>query len=538
MKKKSVLFFIILFSCVSFNLQAQNAPTFFSVKSYGATGDKSQKATSFIQKAIDACATAGGGTVYFPAGEYLSGQINLKSNVTIELEAGAVLYASQDAKDFTITENYIADNQAKTPNKTYLIYGDNLKNITIKGKGTIDGQARHTWEDLRSVDGFIQQETEIARKSGIEMKRAYVQEPKVRLVYLNNITNLHVENITLQHSPDWTLHIGGSSHVVIRGIKVFSSLTHGANADGIDIDGGKNIHISDCTVETGDDAICLKTTYNEGKPVPLENVTVTNCTLTATSCALKLGTESYADFKNILFNNCVITNSNRGIGIFVRDGANVSNVIFSNLTIECNRKHFNWWGDGEMMRFVVLKRNAESLVGSIKNVTVTNVIAKVQGTSLIAGFEGKALENITLENIQLAMEAEQTADKRATDAIKIEKVNGLDVKNVTVQWDTQKVEPKWGASISLTDVKDVLMSALKVGSAPNSKAEAIRFYNVTNAIVERCVALPNTNIFLSFLGKTSEITTEDNYLKNATQKYLIGEGINDKKNGKKKLSLD
>jgi len=501
-----------------------------NVKDFGATGNKEQKATMAIQKAIDACADNGGGTVVLPNGEYLSGQINIKSNITLHLEAGATLFASRDKNDFFVPTNYEADNQAKTPNKTYLIFGENLKNVSITGKGTIDGQAKHEWSDLQTVDNFIREETEIARQAGVEMKRAYAIEPKVRLVYLHNIKNLHIENVTMQHSPDWTLHIGGSEHVVIRGVKIFSDLKYGVNADGIDIDGGKNIHISDCTVETGDDAICLKTTYNEGNPIPLENVTVSNCALVSTSCALKLGTESYADMRNIVFNNCVISNSNRGIGIFVRDGANIENVIFSNLTIDCNRKHFNWWGDGDAMRFVLLKRNADSKLGSIKNLQIINVIAKQQGTSLFAGFEGKHLENIKLQNVQITHHAEQTPDKRATDILKIEKVNNLKINQLYTYWDKMAVETKWKSALLLKDVKEGLISQFEGSQAPFSKnTSAIRLENSTDIMIERSKALSGTTSFVEIKGaKTSNIILEDNYLKNAQIKATFGTDVNKK----------
>ncbi|MCS7004627.1 MAG: glycosyl hydrolase family 28 protein [Cytophagales bacterium] len=508
-------------------LQAQNI---CNVKDFGAIGTKNQKATSFIQKAIDVCAEKGGGIVLFPSGEYVSGQINLKSNITLHLEAGATLFASQDKNDFFISENYQADNQAKTPNKTFLIFGENLQNVSITGKGTIDGQAEHEWSDLITIDNFIREETEIAQKSGIEMKRAYVKEPKVRLVYLHNIQNLHIENITLQRSPDWTLHIGASEHVVVKGVRIFSDLNYGVNADGIDIDGGKNIHISDCTVETGDDAICLKTTYNNGNPVALENVTVSNCALVSTSCALKIGTESYADMKNIIFNNCIISNSNRGIGIFVRDGASVENVLFSNLIIECNRKHFNWWGDGDAMRFVVLKRNADSKVGSIKNLHIINVVARQEGTSLFAGFEGKPLENIYLQNVQITHFAERTADKRSTDILRFETIQNLNIHSLQTNWNKNAVEPKWKSALALLNVKKGFISCFEGSQSPSSSQQAaIRLENCKDIIVERSRALEGTAVFLQINGaNSSNIVLEDNYLEKALRKVELGNNINKK----------
>lgn len=455
--------FFLLISFLSFATltsiaQAQGERLgWYSVLSYGAINHKDSISTKAIQQAIDACHLSGGGTVYFPAGTYKSGQLYLRSNVSFYFEVNATLFASRNPEHYKKRSGeYKADNQAALPNEQALFYGDSIHHVGFFGKGRIHGQAERKWEPLKEVDMFIEKETENARLAGIKVERFYAMEPKVRLVYINNASYITFRDITLEESPDWTLHLGNSDNAVIDGVTILSSLDAGVNADGIDIDGCRNVRISNCTVITGDDAICLKSTIRNGRFYNCENILVNNCILTSTSTALKIGTESHGDFSNIIFSNSVIRNSNRGISIVVRDGATVENILFTNLFIECNRKHFNWWGDGDPIRFILLKRNANSRLGNIKNVTVRNVEARGQGTSLIQGNAGQSLRGITLDNVKLTIEAESLPDKRATNILSINKVVGLTISNSKFEWDTSKgTEPKWASSIQL-DRKSVV----------------------------------------------------------------------------------
>src|SRR5690606_958847 len=206
---------------------------------------------------------------------------------------------------------------------------------------------------------------------------------------------------------------------------IYSDLEKGVNADGIDICSSRNVTISDSVIITGDDCIVLKAIAREGRKAnPVENVTVTNCVLSSSSTPLMIGTETEADIRHVVFNNCVIRNSNKGFGINVQDGATVSNVIFSNLTIETSRRHWNWWGDSEMCKFVLKKREESSRLGKIRDIIVDNIIAHPMGTSTITGHPDQPLENIRISNVQMYMTPENAKDKRSSHALKIENVNG------------------------------------------------------------------------------------------------------------------
>jgi polygalacturonase len=319
-----------------------------------------------------------------------------------------------------------------------------------------------------------------AKAYGISMQRFYAKDPKVKLVFINRAKDITVRDITLEESPDWGLHIGNATNVLIEGITVLSSLEKGVNSDGIDIDGCKNVRISNCNIATGDDAICLKSTLRNGQYSSCENIVINNCTLVSTSTALKIGTESYGDFKDIIFSNCIIRNSNRGIGIIVRDGATVENILFTNLFIECNRKHFNWWGDGDPIRFILLKRNPESRLGIIKNIYVKNVIATGQGTSFIKGFDGKPLENIVLDNLTLMLQPELLPDKRATAILQIETANKITIKDATMGWDKERgVEKAWTFALDAKEVNGLTLDNIQCVN-PINKTTLIQLSAISN----------------------------------------------------------
>lgn len=129
----------------------------------------------------------------------------------------------------------------------------------------------------------------------------------------------------------------------------------------MDIDGCNNVMINNCRIDTGDDALCLKTTLLNGQSRPCSYITITNCILTSSSAALKLGTESHADFEHITVSNCIIKNANRGLNMIIRDGGSARNILFSNLTISTQRKETFWWGNGDPIWFTIQKEEINHL---------------------------------------------------------------------------------------------------------------------------------------------------------------------------------
>ena len=501
--KTSILFLIFL---TRLSLPVQAIPPVYNVRDYGATGQKSDNATVAIAKAIEAAKSAGGGVVQVPPGDYTCLGIVLYDNITLQIDAGAVLYVDLPNPDFKARG---------------FIYAENAKNIAIRGMGKIDGQAKYQWTDYNYGDVEIAKEVEIAKKAGLEMKRSYRVGKSAFSLLLKECENVTIEDVTIVNTSLWCIRIWGSNHVTIRGVTITSDLKMGVNSDGIDLDGTSNAHISGCTISTGDDAICLKSGSwdfkDSGKSYPTENILVDNCILTSSSTALMIGTETLSPIRNVIFSNCIILDSNKGVGINVQDGATVSDVLFSNLTIDLHRRHWNWWGDAEVFYFVLKKRNPASLVGTIRNITIDNVTAYAQGTSRIITTVDKPLENIRISNLRVFMNPEATPDKRTTHAMRFEGINGLTLDHVAVHWNDKNPEPGWQSGLVFNRVSNFRLRDISARQAHKAASSpAVSLTDCTNGIIGECMAQPGTGTFLSITGaNTLDLMLHLNFLKNA-----------------------
>jgi hypothetical protein len=478
----------------------------FNVVYFGATGNRGENATTPIREALDACASAGGGTVYIPPGSYTVGTLQIRDNVSLHIEAGATLFLSQDPQDFI-------------PGARTMIYAEDAENISVIGRGTLDGLANYEFTDMRGVDPEIADEIEIAREAGEDMRRYYRTGMQTFMFVLNNCTNILLRDISVINSPLWNIRFNDCNRVFVRGIYIFSDLEKGVNADGIDICSTSNVTISDSVIVTGDDSIVLKTPLRQGqeKASPAENIVVTNCVLTSSSTPLMIGTETHADIRHVIFSNCTIRNSNKGFGINVQDGATVSDVLFSNLTIETSRRHWNWWGSAELCKFILKKRGENSRLGKIQEIFIENIISQIRGTSVLKGHPEQPLEHIRMENIKINMKPENYISKRTTHAMQIMNIKGLKIRDLSVEWTEDQTEKKWGSALFLEDSSEVEIvsfsgrQGLKEGNTP-----AIMLVNVHDVLIRDSSAIPGCADFIHVKGeKIRDITLRNNNAKKA-----------------------
>ncbi len=497
--------FLLLILCV-WSLPARATPGVYNVRDYGATDLRGDDATGAIAKAIGAAKAAGGGVVQVPPGDYTCLSIVLYDNITLQLDAGSVLYADLPNPAFKAES---------------LIYAENAKNIAIRGRGKIDGQARYKWSDYDYGDVEIEKEVAIAQKAGVEMKRSYRVGNSAFTVLFKECQGITIEEVTIENTSLWCMRLWGSRDVRVRGVTIRSDLKMGVNSDGIDLDGTSNAQITDCTISTGDDAICLKSgTWDfsgNGKTYPTENILVNNCILTSSSTALMIGTETFSPIRHVIFSNCVIRQSNKGIGINVQDGAVVSDIVYSNLTIDLHRRHWNWWGSAEVFYFVLKKRTPASKVGAIQHITIDNVIAYAQGTSRMVSTVEQPLANIRLSNVQVHMEPEATPDKRTTHAMLFAGVDGLRVKDLKVTWNDAAAEPGWQSALVLQKVNDFQLQGITARQGPlASSLPALSLTDCTRGVISECMAGPGTETFLAVNGSaTEELMVHTNYLTHA-----------------------
>src|SRR6266545_3555891 len=189
----------------------------FNVRDYGATGKKADDARGAIQKAVDACARAGGGMVYLPPGAYTSGTIHLRSYVRFHIEAGATLFASQDPAAF---------------DKAGLLYGEDLENITIEGRGTVDGQAEYVWRKNTQHYNAIEINRILAERRGNAMMRPYPKgwpdrETYPHMVLLLRCKDIRITGLSFLNSPSWTINPYACVRLTIDGVYIRSSLKEG-----------------------------------------------------------------------------------------------------------------------------------------------------------------------------------------------------------------------------------------------------------------------------------------------------------------------
>ncbi|GAA4449437.1 hypothetical protein GCM10023189_08810 [Nibrella saemangeumensis] len=507
---KTTIIFLVFLTWL--RMPALAIPPVYNIRDYGATGQKSDNATEAIAKAIAAAKAAGGGVVQVPPGDYTCLGIVLYDNITLQLDAGAILYVDLPNPAFSARG---------------FIYAENARNIAIRGRGKIDGQAKYQWSDYNFGDVEIASEVEIAKKAGVEMKRSYRVGKSAFTLLLKECEHITIDDVTIVNTSLWCMRIWGCRDVKIRGVTVLSDLKMGVNSDGIDLDGTSNAHISGCTISTGDDAICLKSGSwdfkDSGKSYPTENILVDNCILTSSSTALMIGTETLSPIRYVIFSNCVIRESNKGMGINVQDGGTISDVRFSNLTIDLHRRHWNWWGSAEVFYFVLKKRNPNSVVGTIRNITVDNVTAYAQGTSRIMTTIGKPLENIRIANVLVFMNPEATPDKRTQNAMLFEGVDGLTLDNVLVRWNDEQPEPAWQSGLVLKNVSNFRLREVSARQAHKASPQpALLLTDCTNGIISECMAQPGTGTFMRITGPTTrDLVLHTNSLKNAQHPLVL-----------------
>ena len=406
---KVMLILLVLASFV--NAAAACKPiTFFNVKDYGAVGDRVNLDSKAINKAIDAATNAGGGTVYLPAGRYLSGSIHLKSNISLFIDQGAVIIAAP------VTAGNGYDEEEPGPGNAYqdyghshwhnsLIWGENLHDISIVGQGMIWGKGLY---------------------------HDYVKDKQSanKAIALRLCRNVNIKDITILH--------GGWFGILATGVDNFtiSNIKEDTNRDGMDIDCCRNIHVSDCSVNSPyDDGICLKSSFALGFARVTENVTITNCILSGFEEGsfldgtykrtvkngigrIKFGTESNGGFKNITISNCVF-NYCHGLALETVDGALLEDVTITNVTMRDVHQAAIFMRLGARMR-----GPAGTQIGELRRVMISHVIVYNADTTqgvLISGIPGYPIRDVELKDVKIYSKGGGTAEQSARAVPEMEK---------------------------------------------------------------------------------------------------------------------
>jgi polygalacturonase len=306
----------------------------YDVTRYGAVGDGRKLCTDALQTAIDACGTAGGGVVEVPPGTYLSGALFLRSNVHFHLSEGATLLASHRFEDFPAIDGRSEGIERKT--YASLLNGLELENVTITGRGVLDGQGPPWWEaqkttrDLRLARG-LQREAE-------NPSEAPLRWPRPRLVNLQRCQGVLLGGLILRDSPFWNVHLVYCQDVLVDGLTMAGLQTQ--SCDGVVIDSSKQVRVANCSIASGGESISIKSGYNQdGRRVgiPCEDVVIENCNLSfSVGAGIAVGSETSGGIKNLVVTNCTINGCRYGIHVRSPRGRGgvVERLRISNLLID------------------------------------------------------------------------------------------------------------------------------------------------------------------------------------------------------------
>lgn len=281
----------------------------YVVTDYGVTNDSTLVQTAALQAVIDRAGNDGGGVVVVPKGTFLSGALFFRPKTHLLVEEGGKLKGSEYIADFPILETRIEGQTCQY--FAALVNADGLDGFTIAGKGTIDGNGYHYWEEFW-----------IRRKWNPQCTNKDEQRP--RLVYISNSSNVTVQDVRLQNSPFWTNHLYRCHHVRYLDCHIYAPTTgvKAPSSDAIDIDVCHDVLVDGCYMSVNDDAVAIKGgkgTWADKAPEngPNYNILIQNCTYGVVHGCLTLGSESVYD-KNIVLRNIKVSNANRVLWLKMR----------------------------------------------------------------------------------------------------------------------------------------------------------------------------------------------------------------------------
>lgn len=507
--------FIMLSLCFqTLSIKAENV----NMKAIGADDCGNKPNTVLINKTIAELSSKGGGTLYFPAGTYLTGAIKLKSNITIELEAGATLLFSDNFDDYL---PFVEMRYEGVVMKSFspLFYAVDEENITIKGRGLINGQGEKWWKefyrviedmqkngirDINNYQSLWEKENDIEelykntnKDYKNTLQRRFFRPPLFQPIRCKNIL---IEGVTIINSPFWTINPEFCENVTIKGITINNPLS--PNTDGINPSSCKNVHISDCHISVGDDCITLKSGRDkQGRDlaVACENITITNCTMLAGHGGVVIGSEMSGDVRKVTISNCVFDGTDRGIRIKSTRGRggiveeiSVSNIVMKDIKDEAivfNLFYTNMDPETVSERTPLFRNiHISNLVGTEVNVAVK-----------ILGLEEMPISDVTLSNIHIQSAA----------GLNIDKAENITLSNV-------RIDASKGTPFVLSHIDNAVLTNVSTGM-PSASAPVINISNSKEIFVQGCFPLAGNKAFLQLEGENNDIILMNNYLKRLPQ---------------------
>lgn len=446
-----LLILLVSTSAYAFSVNESN---YHNVLDYGATGNGIDYDTKAVQTAIDSTFSQGGGTVFFPAGNFLLKTVVLKSNVRLYLGNGAVILGSTEMTEFLPEYGAFRDSGGRKFGAS-LIYAEGAENIGIEGNGTINGQG---------FKKYYPNTDDVARPTIIRFKKC------------NNVV---IKDITLLNAAAWVQHYIQCEDLTISGVTVNSFSNK--NNDGLDIESCKRVYVTGCNINAEDDSIVLKTLDTE----PCKDIVISDCIIGGMKSAIKTGTESIGDFENITITNCTVYET-RGISLIAVDGGSINNVTISNISMRNSFAVLIIRLAERMRPYNVAVEKRPKTAGTIKNIMVNNIqaINVTEHNNFITGIPGHYVENVSLSNIRIQYagggaksDADREVDEMITDYPKARMFGvlpsyGLYVRHAkNIQLDNLSfdyIEKDDRSVLKFEDVSDVDINGFKAVSNENA----------------------------------------------------------------------
>lgn len=403
------------------------------ITEFGAVPDGKTACTDAIRAAIDSVHSAGGGRVVFPEGDFFTGPIHFKSGVELHISRGCTLHFSEKYEDYLpVVESVLAG--VKCYSCSHLIYGVDCENIALTGEGTLDGHGR-AWDWMKKHQPGMEDLMLKGAACAPMSERVYGKESdgvRPRFLQLQRCRGVLIEGVTFKNSPTWTIHPCFCEGVTVRGVSIKNPI-NSPNSDGINLESCRRCLVTDCYVDTGDDAVCVKA--GRGKDAwswnaPCEDIEIRNVRGVNGQGSVTVGSETSAGINNIYIHDCHFENRLVGINIKTMKGRGgyVKNIDFENITLRSARREaikISFRYDGEPLD----DQSAPITdVPDLHNVSISGFCCDSTPVALrIEGLPGFPLKNIHMENVAVTADSVgivQDVCGLTMDKVKISATNG------------------------------------------------------------------------------------------------------------------
>jgi polygalacturonase len=486
------------------------AGPFFNVLDYGAHNDGSGSATEAFRAAIQAAKAAGGGTVYVPAGTYVTGPIELVSNLVLYVDAGATIRFPASRLPFTKGREQGIECLTPVP----LIGGHNLENVTLAGRGVLTTDNREWLKIMpRTKASATNPGTAFGPKWEKLLQDLEVKTPAPEAEYAEaapelrpsffrvmDSRNVLVEGVHFVGSSMWTIHLLYSDNVVVRNVII--ETYPGVHTDGIAVDSSRNVRISDSYIDTGDDGIVIKSGKDaDGRRVnrPTENVSITNCTVAHAHGAVVIGSEISGGVRNVVASNITCRDTHIGARIKSRRGrgGSVEDVRFDNWTME------------DVIQGIVIT-SYYTMEGEVESTDRT-----VSERTPV--FRNIAMSHMTINHARLAIDVEGLPEMplsgiRISDVIASATRGMISSDTVGLELHDVQVNAEKGPAFLIRNAKELELDGVS-SSKPLADVPVLRLDRCSGAIVRASRAFEGTGTFLSVApGELRDLVLEGNVL--------------------------